>query len=111
MQRNKSGRWVVILAVALLLSFASCNHDKKEKIGRKEQEQSHSSFARDWNRFPAIIARTTSAEVIALGDVQEATQALASLLINQDEAKGRDKTESYHAPLGSLSSESVPLSA
>jgi len=86
MQRNKSGRWVVILAVTLLLSFASCNHDKtdkrdkRDKTGRREQEQSHSSFARDWNRFPAIIERTTGAEVIALGDVHGGYERLVALL-------------------------------
>jgi hypothetical protein len=86
MQRNKSARAIVILAVTLLLSFASCDHDKKDKkdrkdkTGGKEQEQSHSAVARDWNRFPAIIERTTDAEVIALGDVHGGYDRLVSLL-------------------------------
>jgi hypothetical protein len=42
---------------------------------------------------------------------REATQALADLLIGQDDEKGRDKGESYHVPVGSLSSEIVALSA
>lgn len=56
---------------------------------------------------------TTSDIYLHVGEAVrgEATQALASMLISQNDGKGRDKTESYHAPLGSLSSESVALSA
>ena len=84
MHRNKSDRWIVILAVTVLLSIASCDHDKKDKKGKKQAEQSHSSYTRDWNRFPAIVARNTRAEVIALGDVHGGYERLVNLLSNAE---------------------------
>jgi hypothetical protein len=80
MQRNKSGRAIVILAVTVLLSIGSCYHDKKDKKGRNGAEQSHSSHTRDWNRFPAIVERNTRAEVFALGDVHGGYERLVNLL-------------------------------
>ena len=80
MQRNKSDRWLIILAVIVLLSIASCDHDKKDKRGRKQAQQSHSAYVRDWIRFPAIIERNTRAEVVALGDVHGGYERLVNLL-------------------------------
>lgn len=81
MKSNKS-RWMVIIVAAVLLSFASCDHDKKNKKARKHAEQAHSAYARDWNRFPAIIERNTRAEVIALGDVHGGYDRLVNLLLS-----------------------------
>jgi integrase len=48
---------------------------------------------------------TTSDIYLHVGEAvrREATQALADLLIGQDDGKGRDNGESYHVPVGSLS--------
>src|SRR6185295_18179651 len=80
MQRSKCNYRIVILAVTVLLSVASCDHDQNHKKGRKHQDQSRSEYARDWNRFPAIVERNTRTEIIALGDVHGGYERLVSLL-------------------------------
>lgn len=92
MKRNRFGRGIVIVSVTILLSIASCNHEKKEQKGRKHAEQSHSAIARDWNRFPAIVERSTRAEVIALGDVHGGYDRLVNLLSTAGVIKPDEKS-------------------
>jgi Ni/Co efflux regulator RcnB len=77
---NKVSRVLFILAVAVVLTTSACDQAKKEKKAKKHPEQSHFKYDRDWNRFPAIVERNTSAEVIALGDVHGGYERLVNLL-------------------------------
>jgi Calcineurin-like phosphoesterase len=74
----KANRLLFILVASLLLA-PSCDHAKQEKKA-KHREQTQFKYDRNWNRFPAIIERDTSAEVIALGDVHGGYERLVSLL-------------------------------
>ena len=77
---NKANRVLFILAAAVLLSTSACDQAKKGKKAKKHPEQSHFKYDRDWNRFPAIVERNTSVEVIALGDVHGGYERLVNLL-------------------------------
>ena len=77
---NKFSRLFFTLAAVLLLSASACDPAKTDKKQRKHREQTRSQFNRDWNRFPAIVERNTSAQVIALGDVHGGFERLVNLL-------------------------------
>lgn len=77
---NKTSRFLSIFAAAVLLYTAACDQAKKDKKAAKHREQTHFKYDRDWNRFPAVIERDTSAEVIALGDVHGGYERLVDLL-------------------------------
>jgi len=76
-----------LLAVAALYLFLNRGHisAKHNKDGAAESlpggPAAAPAVARDWNRYPAIAERTTSAEVVGLGDVHGAYDRLVALLL------------------------------
>jgi len=78
---NKTTRFISILAAAVLLFTSACDHARKDKKAAKHREQNQFKYDRDWNRFPPIVERDTSAEVIALGDVHGGYERLVNLLV------------------------------
>ena len=74
----KANCLLFILVVSAVFS-PSCDHAKQEKKA-KHRERAHFKYDRDWNRFPAVVERNTSAEVIALGDVHGGYERLINLL-------------------------------
>jgi len=77
---SRPGRIAVILLAAILLSAISCACHGKPGKHEKRQAQSQPLRVRDWNRFPAIVERSTRAEVIALGDIHGGYERLVNLL-------------------------------
>ena len=77
---SQHGRVAIILLATICLSTASCIGDKKDRKNEKRQAQNQSLHARDWNRFPAVIERSTRAEVIAIGDIHGGYERLVNLL-------------------------------
>src|SRR5262249_13200984 len=91
---SRHGRVVIILVAAILLSTASCRGDRKDRKHEQRQAQNQSLYARDWSRFPAVVERSTRAEVIALGDIHGGYERLVNLLsigglIKRDQQKQR----------------------
>ncbi|MEK6301692.1 MAG: metallophosphoesterase [Acidobacteriota bacterium] len=79
--RRTDSRYRIIIFIALaLLAGTSCSDAKRDKKESKRPEQARAAFARDWNRFPAVIERDTTAEIVALGDVHGGYERLVSLL-------------------------------
>ena len=80
--RTKVRRSFILVFVAIaLISAASCSRGAQEgKKGKKHKEQARAVYARDWNRFPAVIERDTTNEVVALGDVHGGYERLVKLL-------------------------------
>ena len=77
---SKASRFLSICAAAILLCTSACDQASKDKKTEKHRKQAHFKYDRDWRRFPAIIERDTSAEVIALGDVHGGYERLVNLL-------------------------------
>ena len=81
MQKNIF-RVVVIALLTIALSFSaacrSTGQNKESKKGKKNKEQH--AYARDWDQSPAIPERTTTNEIIALGDVHGGYDRLIALL-------------------------------
>ena len=81
MTRNGSRcRIIVVFIAAALLTGTSCSGPKDDKKGKKHPEQAAAAYARDWKRFPAVVERNTSSEIIALGDVHGGYERLVNLL-------------------------------
>jgi len=83
---NRQGRVIFILLATIVLFTASCTSDRKgrehekDRKHEKDQVQNQSFRARDWNRFPAVVERSTREEVIALGDIHGGYERLVNLL-------------------------------
>jgi hypothetical protein len=81
MRANWRCRFVLILVAIALMSGASCSRGTQEgRKGKKHREQPRAAYVRDWNRFPAVIERDTTNEVVALGDVHGGYERLVNLL-------------------------------
>jgi hypothetical protein len=80
MKRNNAKRTLAILATAFLLSIAACDRDTRGNKEEKQSETGHVKYRRDWNRFPAIVERTTRGQFIAVGDVHGGYERLVNLL-------------------------------
>lgn len=78
--RLASNRLAIAFFITILLFAFSCTPKEKHQKQEKHRQQNRSLHPRDWNRFPAIIERSTSAEVIALGDIHGGYQRLVNLL-------------------------------
>jgi hypothetical protein len=78
-----------LLAMAALYLFLNRGHlslQHSGKDGRAESlpggaAEASTAGARDWTRYPAIAERTTSAQVVGLGDVHGAYDRLVALLL------------------------------
>jgi hypothetical protein len=70
---------VASLAALLLCPGPLAAQGKKQR--KYAEAQARAGFSRDWARFPAIVERTTSAEIVALGDVHGAHARLIALLV------------------------------
>jgi len=77
---SRPGRVAIILLATILLSAISCTDHEKDGKHEKRQAQNQQPRVRDWNRFPAVVERTTRAEVIALGDIHGGYERLVNLL-------------------------------
>ena len=97
---NKATRFLSIFAAAVLLYASACDQANKDKKTGKHREQTHFKYDRDWNRFPAVIERDTSAEVIALGDVHGGYQRLVNLLATAGLIKPDTQTPPAYAWTG-----------
>ena len=75
---------VLVLAATLAAggdAFAEKHHRKGEKKERRAEEKAKAPAApRDWARFPAVVERTTSEDVVGLGDVHGGYDRLVTLL-------------------------------
>jgi hypothetical protein len=76
-----------LLAMAALYLFVNRGHvSAKHKDGASESllggpAEAAPATARDWQRYPAVAERATSAEVVGLGDVHGAYDRLVALLL------------------------------
>jgi len=77
---HRLSRALVVAVAALLLCpvpLAAQGKDRREY----SEAQARAAFKRDWARYPAVIERSTSAEIVALGDVHGAHARLVTLLL------------------------------
>jgi hypothetical protein len=83
---NRLARRGIVLVLAATLAagcdaFAEKHHRKGEKKERRAEETAKAPAApRDWVRFPAVVERTTTEDVIGLGDVHGGHDRLVTLL-------------------------------
>ena len=79
---NRSGlrRLSALTLLVLLLSACGSTEAPSPQPRKVSTQGMPISRARDWGRFPAIIERDTSAEVVALGDVHGGYERLVKLL-------------------------------
>ena len=81
MRINWRCSFILIFIAIATISGASCSGGAQEdKKGKKHRERARAAYARDWNRFPAVIERDTTNEVVALGDVHGGYERLVNLL-------------------------------
>src|SRR5262245_16941594 len=71
----------VILSFSLGAFLVACPRAREDQAPKNQSSLSAAPWARDWNRFPAIPERDTSAEVVGLGDIHGGYQRLVALLI------------------------------
>lgn len=69
------------LLAASLLAAACSTAPKAKKEGGDTPPVAGAAFARDWQRDPAVVVRTTNAEIVALGDVHGGYDRLVALLL------------------------------
>jgi hypothetical protein len=94
LRRLYRGLQIMILMATALLTIgaiaywsaggAEAGFGKHGKIKTKDADGSAEAAtapARDWQRYPAIVERTTSAQVVGLGDVHGAYDRLVALLL------------------------------
>jgi hypothetical protein len=83
---NRLARRPIVLVLAATLAagcdaFAEKHHGKGEKKERRAEEKAKAPAApRDWARFPAVVERATTEDVIGLGDVHGGYDRLVTLL-------------------------------
>jgi len=70
--------WIALFTT--LLSAYTCTGSPSVQPQKDSKPTSQSRQPRDWNRFPAIVERDTSDEVVALGDVHGGYKRLVKLL-------------------------------
>jgi hypothetical protein len=80
MIRSGSRYWAVVGLLALSLLPTSCSSAKDAKEDKKGSKRARAVYARDWTRFPAVVERDTSTEIVGLGDVHGGYERLVSLL-------------------------------
>lgn len=83
MKKNNRLHRTSIVLFSLLIFALCCSpnqQDHKQKKQSQLQGQSRALPARDWNQFPAVVERDTSAQVIALGDIHGGYDRLVNLL-------------------------------
>jgi hypothetical protein len=73
--------FILIFVAIVLITGDSCSRSTQEdKKGKKHRARARVTYVRDFNRFPAVIERDTTNEVIALGDVHGGYERLINLL-------------------------------
>ena len=94
LRRLYRGLQIMILMATVLLSIGAIayvragggdasfgKHGKSKTKGDEGVAEAATAPARDWQRYPAIVERTTSAQVVGLGDVHGAYDRLVALLL------------------------------
>jgi hypothetical protein len=94
LRRLYRGLQIMILMATVLLTIGAIaywrgggaeagfgKHGKVETEGAGGIAEAATAPARDWKRYPAIVERTTSAQVVGLGDVHGAYDRLIALLL------------------------------
>lgn len=85
----------VILSFSLGAFLVACPCAGEDQAPRNQSSLSAAPWVRDWNRFPAIPERDTSAEVVGLGDIHGGYQRLVALLITGGLIKPAPQTAGY----------------
>jgi hypothetical protein len=71
---------LALLTALLMLSFVGCQGDSKEKEKKGKKNKELIGYARDWNRYPAVIERDTRNAIVAIGDIHGGYDRLITLL-------------------------------
>lgn len=82
MKRRRLTGLAVVLAAVTAAGITGCEavRDHREQDGRADTSGGQRAFSRDWARYPAIVDRTTDAEVVAVSDVHGSYDRLVALL-------------------------------
>jgi hypothetical protein len=76
-------RSAAVFASCLGVVFLCSPHlaaDQSQKRREREAAQAGGVFVRDWARYPALVQRTTTAQIVALGDVHGDYKGFVTLL-------------------------------
>src|SRR5262245_2913237 len=85
----------IIVSFILGAFLLACPRARGDQAPKNQSSLSGAPWARDWNRFPAILERDTSAEVVGLGDIHGGYQRLVALLIAGGLIKPDPQTAGY----------------
>ncbi len=71
---------LALFSALLMLCFAGCNGESKDKDKKGKKHKEMVGYARDWNQYPAIVERDTNNELVAIGDIHGGYDRLVALL-------------------------------
>ena len=93
---------VLLLALAALAYVAAngtegilSKHSKGKEKAAQLTSPEQGTPARDWSQYPAVVERTTTAQIVGLGDVHGAYERLVALLLKGGLIRKTDEAPGY----------------